>query len=171
MLDKYFNYAISVDILFSLVLCSICYILISHNIIILPQKDILYSTVSDIANIGFTSAGFVLTFLTLLVSFKSSLKPYKKKSTLEETYAEVPIFDLFLNSPLYSETIRQLKNCVKVLIIISISGYVIKICLGSENLKILFFYNILGVSMISLILWRSLLVLSGVLKVQNKRQN
>ncbi|MEY8850036.1 hypothetical protein AB9K26_14545 [Psychroserpens sp. XS_ASV72] len=167
MVNKYFNYAIIIDIIVSFTLCVICHFLLRYKIIIIPETDILISTVSDIANIGFTSAGFVLTFLTLLVSFKSTTEPIKNKSTLEETYSGISLFNLFLNSPLYKETIKHLKNGVKVLILIAIVGYISKICVSPAHTRVLFYYNIIGVSMIALVLWRSLLVLSGVLKVQN----
>lgn len=170
MLNKYFNYAIIIDIAICSILCLICYLLIKNGIIEVPDKDLIISTVSDVANIGFTSAGFVLTFLTLLVSFKSTLKPLERKSTLEDTYKEISLFNLFLYSPLYVETIRQLKNGVKILILIAIIGYIFKICLSVKYITVLFYYNIIGVCMISLVLWRSLIVLSGVLKVQNKNE-
>ncbi len=171
MLNKYFQFAVISDLIITTFLCILCYFLIEAEVITVPKEEILMSTVSDVANIGFTSAGFVLTFLTLLVSFKSSLKPLKKKKSLEDTYSRVSVFNLFLSSPLYIETIRQLKNGVKILILVAIVGYTLKICLNEEYLNFFFYYNIIGVCLISLVLWRSLLVLSGVLKVQNTNEH
>ena len=169
MLDRYFNYPLIIDILISAFASILSFIFLKYSVISLPSSDLLLSTTSDIANVSFTSAGFVLTFLTLLVSFKSSTKPFKKNKnkSLEDNYKDETLFNLFLSSSLYNETIRHLKNGVKELIIIAIIGYLIKLTLPVNFIEILFFFNISGLVLIALVLWRCLLVLSGVLKVQN----
>lgn len=170
MLDRYFSFPILADLILSVIASIICFLLFKYCVISLPDKDLLISTTSDIANVGFTSAGFVLTFLTLLVSFKSSLKPFKKEKgkTLEDSYQNTSLFNLFLNSELYNETIRHLKNGVKELIILAILGYIIKLGFSENSIHILFYFSVSGIVIIALVLWRSLLVLSGVLKAQNK---
>ncbi|WP_289045433.1 hypothetical protein [uncultured Olleya sp.] len=169
MLDKYFNYPLLIDTLLSVFAYILCLVLLRYSIIILPSTDLLLSTTSDIANVSFTSAGFVLTFLTLLVSFKSSKKPFKKNKnkSLEDNYKDETLFNLFLSSNLYNETIRHLKNGVKELIIVAIIGYTLKLTLPIKFIDVLFYFNICGLVLIALVLWRCLLVLSGVLKVQN----
>jgi len=148
----------------------LCFFLIKNSILTFPESELLLSTTSDMANVSFTSAGFVLTFLTLLVSFKSSLKPFKKKKgkTLEDSYKATSLFNLFLSSGLYNETIKHLKNGVKELIIVAIIGYMLKLTIPKVHVNYLFYYDIIGLTIIALVLWRSLLVLTGVLKVQNK---
>lgn len=145
-------------------------LLLESCILTFPSSEILLSTTSDLANVGFTSAGFVLTFLTLLVSFKSSSKPYKrdKDTTLEESYNATPMFDLFLSSTLYNETIRHLKNGVKELIVVALIGYTLKLSIPQNYIDYLFYFNISSLAMITIVLWRSLLVLAGVLKVQDQ---
>lgn len=169
MLNRYFNYPLLIDILISAFASILCFILLKYNIISLPSTDLLLSTTSDIANVSFTSAGFVLTFLTLLVSFKSSKKTFKKikNKSLEDNYKDETLFNLFLSSSLYNETIRHLKNGVKELIIVAIIGYALKLTLPVKLIDVLFYFNISGLVLIALVLWRCLLVLSGVLKVQN----
>lgn len=171
MLDRYFRFPILTDLVLSALASIICFLLLKYCVISLPDKELLMSTTSDIANVGFTSAGFVLTFLTLLVSFKSSLKPFKKEKgkTLEESYKNTSLFNLFLNSGLYDETIRHLKNGVKELIILAILGYVLKLIVSEFTIHFLFYFSMSGIIIIALVLWRSLLVLSGVLKVQNSK--
>lgn len=169
MLDKYFHYPLLIDLLVSVLVSIGCFILLKYSFISLPNSELLLSTTSDIANVSFTSAGFVLTFLTLLVSFKSSTKPFKKNNTksLEDNYKDETLFNLFLSSSLYNETIKHLKNGVKELIIVAISGYAFKLTLPLNFVEVLFYFNIIGLVLIALVLWRCLLVLSGVLKVQN----
>lgn len=170
MIDKYFNYSIIIDLVISGVASILFYFFISNAIIDLPSDDLIMSMTSDIANVAFTSAGFVLTFLTLFVSFKVSTKPIrkKKKETLEETYSRESLFNIFLSSDLYFETIRQLKNAVKELIVIALIGYTLKISIGGIYPEHLIFYCVFGLLIISMTLWRSLLVLSGVLKIDKK---
>lgn len=171
MLDKYFNYPLTTDLIASFTASFICFLLIKYCVISLPSTELLMSTTSDTANVGFTSAGFVLTFLTLLVSFKSSINPFKKEvgKTLEESYDNISLFNLFLDSELYNETIRHLKNGVKELILVAIIGYLIKLTIQTEYIHFLFYFSISGIVLIALVLWRSLLVLSGVINTQNTK--
>ena len=127
--------------------------------------------VSDVANVAFTSAGFVLTFLTLLVSFKMNAKQIRKKKrvTLEDAYKKVSLFNLFLNSGLYTATVRHLKNAVKQLIVVALLGYMVKLFFAATNLTTQYLYVVFGILLVSLVLWRSLLVLSGVLSIQEKK--
>tara|TARA_R110000744_G_scaffold380502_1_gene501520 strand:- start:5739 stop:6260 length:522 start_codon:yes stop_codon:yes gene_type:complete len=172
MLDRYFNYAILADIIVSSLIAAIFYYLNDNCFIKVPSTERLISIISDISNVAFTSAGFVLTFLTLLVSFKISANPIKKeeRTSLEETYKKISIFNLFLSSPLYSETIRHLKNGVKELLVIAILGYGVKLLAENISDATMFYLSVFGIVVISLVLWRSLLVLSGVLSVQDKEE-
>lgn len=173
MLNKYFNYSILWDITIAVLSTTVFFLLVNGSYLNIPKEELLLSIVTDISNIGFTSAGFVLTFLTLLVSFKISAKPIEKKknSTLEHTYNKVSIFNLFLNSPLYVETIRHLKNGVKELLVIAIIGFALKLVIANIKMEVFFYFSIFGIVIISLVLWRSLLVLSGVLSVQEDKSN
>ncbi|MCK0190666.1 hypothetical protein [Arenibacter sp. F20364] len=172
MIDKYFTYAILVDIFIASLITGICCWLVAICLLPIPNSDFLFSTTSDIANVAFTSAGFVLTFLTLFVSFKASAKPIKKKKkeTRESAYKVVSLFELFLHSELYLETIRHLKNGVKELILIALLGYSLKLLIGSVFIDFLFYYDIFGLIIISMTLWRSLLILTGVLKIEKREK-
>ena len=169
MLDYYFRYSVIVDLIMSIIVSVSFLIFVEYDIVNMPNSELLLSTASDIAGISFTSAGFVLTFLTLLISFKSSTKPFKKeqKKSLEDSYNNSSTFNLFLSSTLYTETIRHLKTGVKELIILALISYILKLTISQGRLEFLLYYNIFGLVIISLVLWRSLLVLSGVLKIQD----
>lgn len=173
IIDSYFRYSILIDICSAIVAAAVCYSLVCYGLVVTPDKDLLLSTTSDISNVAFTSAGFVLTFLTLLVSFKISAKPFKKKKKedVEGAYNRHTLFDLFLNSPLYTETIRHLKNGVKELIIVAILGYVLKLSTPTFHFGYLLYFVVAAIVFIAIVLWRSLLVLSGVLSVQDKKRS
>ena len=135
-----------IDVIISIISSVFCFLLVKYCVIPVPSKDLLISTTSDIANVSFTSAGFVLTFLTLLVSFKSSLNPFKREkgTTLEDSYNNVSLFNLFLSSELYNETIKHLKNGVKELILVAIIGYVLKLTIQEVLIEALFYYSLRG---------------------------
>jgi hypothetical protein len=160
ILDKYFKYPVFYDYLISTVLVLILFS-INHKYCILPETMRSVSITSELSNVGFTSAGFILTILTVLITFKSG-------STIsKENYSEKDsLFDLFFASPLYLLTVRILKNAIKSLLLISILGYGLKSCLPEYTLKSLFFFNIFGLIVIGLSLWRCLLVLSKIIKMQ-----
>lgn len=172
IIDSYFRYSVLIDIFLALLAAAVCYALVCYGFVVTPNESLLLSTTSDIANVAFTSAGFVLTFLTLLVSFKISAKPFKKKKKedAEGAYKRHTLFDLFLNSPLYTETIRHLKNGVKELIVIAILGYVLKLSVPTVHFSYLLYFVVAAIVFIAIVLWRSLLVLSGVLSVQDKKK-
>ena len=127
----------------------------------LPDYDRSLSVTSDLANVGLTSAGFILTLLTVLITFKSSSKVNKRNYSEDES-----VFELFFASELYFTTVGILKNCIKSLILISVIGYSLKLGIAEEILNYLFFYNVFGLIVISLTLFRCLLILTKVLKMQ-----
>ena len=133
----------------------------NYNFINLPKIDRSLSITSDLSNVGLTSAGFILTLLTVLITFKSSSKITKENYTNNNS-----LFELFFTSDLYFLTVKILKNCIKSLIFISVFGYCLKIGLTQNKLQFTFFYNIFGLTIISLTLWRCLLILTKILKMQ-----
>lgn len=161
ILDKYFRRPVFYDYLISIIVCATLYFLFYKGIINLPDDKRSLSMTSDLANVGLTSAGFILTLLTVLITFKSSSRISKMKYSDNDS-----LFDLFFASDLYFITVRILKNCIKSLIIISVIGFALKLGIPKDNLKFVFFYNILGLIIIALTLYRCLLVLTKILKMQ-----
>jgi len=161
ILDKYFKRPILYDYLLSLIVAIILFVIYNKEIINLPKNERTISMTSDLANVGLTSAGFILTLLTVLITFKSSTKINKDNYKNDDS-----LFDLFFASDLYFTTVRILKNCIKSLILISVIGYSLKLGMPKDYLKYVFFYNVFGLIIISLTLYRCLLILTKVLKMQ-----
>lgn len=162
-MGKYFERPILWDytllILINVVVC----LLVKYNLLLIPSDEYNLSTASDIANIGFTSAGFVLTFLTLLITFKSSSATNKNSDSETNN-----LFDLFLATGLYSKTIIHLKNAVKSLIFMAIIGYSFKLLLNPDFHYLIYYFNISGIFLTSITLWRCLIILTRILKMQNE---
>jgi len=129
----------------------------------LPKPDYVFSIASDLSNIALTLSGFILTLLTVLITFKGGSKITKDSE--EGTYS---VFDAFFATGLYYETVRHLKNCVKSLVVVSIVGYGLKLGLKQSIYQFIFFYNIYGLSVIILTLVRSLLILTRVVSLQSE---
>jgi hypothetical protein len=160
-MDIYFKRPVLYDYFISSIIIFILIIIYNQGVFNLPESDRSLSMTSDLANVGLTSAGFILTLFTVLITFKSSSKVNKNNYSEDDT-----LFDLFFSSDLYFSTVIILKNCIKSLIFISVIGFSLKIGIPKEFLKFTFFYNIFGLIIIALTLYRCLLILTKVLKMQ-----
>ncbi|TCN61068.1 hypothetical protein D0809_04090 [Flavobacterium circumlabens] len=163
ILDRYFKRPLIWDFFMALLLSVIGFILVYKNIIFRPQADDSIAIITDITNISLTMSGFILTLLTVLITFKGS-----SKITKVEVDSKEPLFDLFFVTGLYHETVRHLKNCIKSLIIVAIIGFTIKI-FSPESLKTnIFYFNIFGFTVIMLTITRCLLILGKVMDLQKE---
>ena len=162
MLDFYFRRPVLLDIFFGLILCLSTYVLIQNNFLTFPDSDRILSITSDISNIGLTSAGFILTLLTVLISFKSG-----SKITKDNYKEENSVFEIFFASKLYFTTTRILKNSIKSLILVSITGFLIKTLIDQNQMHFLLFFNVFSITIIGLTLGRCLLIFSHILKLQD----
>jgi hypothetical protein len=161
MLDTYFKKPVFWDYLIAAAVMSVVAILNFKEYYILPKDEYSLDMASDLSNISLTSAGFILTLLTVLITFKSGSNLTKEQATESNT-----LFELFFTSPLYFETVKYLKNCIKSLITIAIIGFSLKLGLTKGFREYIFFFNIIGLIVIVMTLWRCLLILSKILEMQ-----
>ena len=163
ILDSYFKRPLTWDYFIAIVLCASGFVLLHKKIILKPKVDECMAIISDVTNISLTMSGFILTLLTVLITFKGS-----SKITKIEIDSNEPLFDLFFLTAFYHETVSHLKNCIKSLIIIAIIGFTIKIFF-SESLKSdIFYFNIIGFTIIILTITRCLLILGKVMELQKE---
>jgi len=161
MLDYYFKKPVFWDFLIAIFSMAIVAFLDFKNIFKLPKDEYSLNMAADLSNISLTSAGFILTLLTVLITFKSGSNLTKKQAKESST-----LFELFFTSPLYFETVKYLKNCIKSLIVIAILGFSLKLGLTEGIREYIFFFNIIGLIVIVMTLWRCLLILSKILEMQ-----
>ncbi len=162
-MNTYFKKPVLWDYIISIALCATFFLLNKRCVVHLASKERSLSMASDISNIGLTSAGFILTLLTLLITFKSSSRLTKENYDPNEK-----LFQLFFVSDLYFNTVNILKNCVKSLIFISILGYSIKTLTPPDLLIYTLYFNIIGLTIIGLTLWRCLFILTKILEMQKE---
>ena len=161
MIDRYFKHPLLYDYLAGSILCGILYLLYKKDYLCLPDYSNSLSTTTDLSTIALTLAGFILTLLTVLITFKTGAK--MPNNTKNE---DIPLFDLFFSSKLYFQTTTLLKDCIKSLIFVAVIGFSLKILLNTELMKFLFFSNVLGLIIIVSTLWRSLLILTKIIDLQ-----
>lgn len=163
LLDHYFKRPSLYDFIISMLLIGVIKIVVLKFGLSIPKPERLISISSDLAAISFTAAGFILTLLTLLITFKSSSKISKQNYSEDE-----PLFNLFFASDLYFQTIRIFKNCIKSLIITASIGYSLKLVLSLQMIDFIFYYNVFALSIIVLTLYRCLLILNKILEMQER---
>ncbi len=160
MIDLYYRRPVFWDYVISCLICVGLAILWKKGFITIPQKENLYSLISDLATIALTLAGFILTFLTVLISFKSSDK--QKDLNSQENSA----FEVFFSSEFYFVTVRHLNNAIKSLTLLSVAGYLLKLFVEQVLPGVLFFYDVFGIIVIFFTVWRCLAILSRIIKIQ-----
>jgi len=163
MIDKYFKRPIFWDFIASGTLVLLILIIYSKGIIILPKEEYILQISSDLSTIALTLSGFILTLLTVLITFKSSTAQNILKDQENDS-----VFQLFFGTKYYFQTVKHLKNCIKSLLFVAVIGFLLKIGLSEQTYKYLYFYNYFGLSIITLTLSRSLFILSSIIKIQDQ---
>ena len=163
MLHKYFEKPVFWDYFLALLLVIIALLLDYFNFFSIPNPNTIQEIVSDLSTVSFTSAGFILTFITLLITFKGN-----SRITKDDVGSRTTIFDAFFTSELYDKTINKLKDAVKSLILVALMGYVVKLILVTYYTETNFLYCIYALVIIVLTLWRTLVILTNILNMQNE---
>ncbi len=162
MIDLYFKRPILWDYVLAVIVGIILVVVCNRQLISIPSDEHLYSIVSDLSTISLTLAGFILTLLTVLISAKSTSKT-KEKLSNDDT-----LYEMFFSTDLYFQTVKHLKNAIISLTIIAVFGFILKLSSTVENYEILFIYNSLGLVVIFLTVWRCLLILTKIIKIQQE---
>lgn len=161
ILDFYFKRPLFWDYLISV--CTTATLMLAFKLekLSLPEKQESFSLTGDLTNISLTLVGFILTILTVLITFKDN-----SNSQIDDQHE--PVFKKFFSTAYYYETVRHLKNCIKSISLIAVLGFFLKLFLSTEYRVYLFFYNILGLIIIMLTIYRCLLILGKILELQKK---
>lgn len=162
ILDHYFRRPLLYDYVISSLVLGTLFFLYQKRIILIPKAAASAEFSSDIATLGLTISGFILTLITILISFKSNQLSNEEKLTNNSSP-----FKIFLASIHYKTSIGILKNGVISLIVVSFTIYLALISLQAEQLICLFFFNILGLLIILATFFRCFYILDLVLKMQS----
>ena len=166
MIDKYFKRPLLYDYLIGSLLIGLIVVLLKKSLIKIPAQETLRSLTTDISTVSLTFAGFILTMLTVLISFKLGAKVPKGSNN-----EEVSLFDLFFSTRLYIDTINLLKGCIISLGTMSIVGFTLKLFLKDSDYIILFLFNTLQLTVVALTFARSLLILFKIVGLHKEPAN
>jgi hypothetical protein len=164
MIDRYFKWPLLYDYLIAFSICVFFFWLRDQRYIDLPKPENSLSTTTDLSTISLTLAGFVLTLLTVLVTFKTGAKIPNGSDN-----EDIPLFDLFFSTRLYFQTTDLLKGCIKSLIFVSVLGFSLKLLLSEPLIKYIFFSNVIGLVIIAMTLYRSLMILTRIINLQKEQ--
>ncbi len=162
ILDIYFKRPLFWDYLISGTIIILLFVSYFYKIIVLPEKSDSYSLTGDITNIALTLVGFILTILTVLITFKDN-------SNAKIISDEEPVFNKFFSTDYYYETVKHLKNCIKSIALIAALGFFFKLLLSNEFRIYLFYYNVFSLTIIMLTVLRCLLILEKILELQKSK--
>jgi hypothetical protein len=162
VIDIYFKSPLSWDCIIGFLLATGAWRLTYDKIIEVPTNEFILSSISDIANVSFSSTGFILTILTVLITFKAGSS---KKNKIENYDSAL---DFFFQTSLYGQTTYHLKNCIKSLVLLGLVGYIFKIIAPKYLIEYLFYFSVFSLFILALTLMRCLLILNRVLALQNK---
>lgn len=154
ILDFYFRFPIIMDYLTGLGLVSIIRYYINANILLIPKDDVILDYASETTTVLLTLAGFILTFLTLLITFKTGPADNTRPQSLMES---------FCRSSLYKDTTKLLKNCIKSLIFLSLMIYILRF-INIVGIFTLYYWVIFCVIVLLLTILRALFILDKILK-------
>ena len=166
MIDKYFKMPIFWDYFLGILISGTIIFLVRKAGFQIPKDETVLSIVSDLSTVALTLSGFILTLLTVLISFKSTAKSKKDIDFGSDT-----LYEIFFATDLYFETVRHLKNAIISLTFTAILGYSLKLTLNSKYYIVIFAFNLFSLIIIFLTLLRCLLILSKIIKMQKENQD
>jgi hypothetical protein len=154
LLNIYFRFPVLIDYLIGLTLVGVIHYYVKSCILTVPKEETVLDYGSETTTVLLTLAGFILTFLTLLITFKTGKPDRTKPPTLMEK---------FCNSSLYSDTTRLLKNGVQSLIFVTLIIYILRF-VNIFGIAVLYYWIILSIIVLLLTILRSLFILDNILK-------
>lgn len=161
MIDRYFKHPIFWDYFLSIIGITTALFLQHKGVITMPKEEYVYSIISDLSTVSLTMVGFILTLVTVLISFKSSRKIAQPSDKEKDS-----VFDIFFASILYFDTIKHLKNGIKSLTVVALTGYTLKLTVDHLKYEILFLFCFGAIVIMIMTIGRSLFILSQIIKIQ-----
>lgn len=131
-----------------------------------PSFDRVMDLASETVTILLTLSGFILTFLTVLISLRIDAGDKTKKPE-----NELSIIEKFCHSGLYFDTTSIFKNSIKSTVTAAILIYIIRMFAGQVNPGFIFVVTIGGIIIMIMTIMRSLWILGKILDMQNNHSD
>lgn len=162
ILDWYYRRPILIDYLTASIVIGLFFLINNQLGLNIIEVNIDNDISIDIGAIGLTVSGFILTLVTILITFKSG--EILSDNRLDN---ESSPFKIFLRSTLYKKAINILKYAVLSLVMISVAIFILKIFSGNVRAEYILGANIIGIIIISTTFIRCFYVLNIILKMQD----
>lgn len=162
ILDWYYKRPILIDYVLASIAIGLFFLINKQLGLNIIELNIDNDLSIDIGAIGLTVSGFILTLVTILITFKSG--EILSDNRLDN---ESNPFKIFLRSTLYKKAINILKYGVLSLVMISVVIFILKIFSGNVRAEYILGTNIMGIIIISTTFIRCFYVLNIILKMQD----
>lgn len=169
-LDLFFSRPYINDFLFSIIVVSITYFLNYRKIIDISSYSNISKIASDISTSSITIAGFVLTILTIVISFKNSIDSKNNNDKIDSDIENKSKIDLFFSSQLYFKTVKILQQSISGLI--GVFALLLVIVIFDKSLSQSYkFYSLIFASVFAILIFiRCILTLKLIVKLQMSNQ-
>jgi len=166
-MTKLLNIYIKRPLLYDLIICAFIIIGISYIKLfsLTVTLEAAKSTLSDIVNTSISLAGFILAALTIIVTFKDNIA-HKDKNNPIKYSEEVSGFELIFSSKHYKRIVGVFSWAAIIYILLFLIFSVLKLLLDKIPDKFYLYILIVGIVLVALTIFRSLLVLYKVIKLQ-----
>lgn len=154
LLDFYFRFPVMIDYLLGITLVGTIHYYVKQCILSIPKEETVFDYASEATTVLLTLAGFILTFLTVLITFKTNNVDENRKPTLMEKFCQ---------SSLYIDTTRLLKDGIKSLIFVTLIIYILRF-VNVLGVWLLYYWVIFGIIVLLLTILRALFILDNILK-------
>jgi hypothetical protein len=159
-MDQYFKRPLLWDLMITGVLIGLAFVMIKRQLIVVPSQTELLNFNTNLFGAAFSSAGFILTILTILITFKNS-HPKAKGGT-----QDAPVFELFFSTGLYHRTVSLLRNCIWELFAVCAITALTRLGVCVFLPVNIYMVNLASTLLILLSLVRCLIILSKVMALQ-----
>lgn len=161
-LDWYYKRPILIDYVIAALFIGLFFLINEELDLDIVKSNAKNDLSIDIGAIGLTVSGFILTLVTILITFKSG--EILSDNSLDN---DSNPFKIFLGSALYKKSINILKYGVLSLVTISIAIFILKMFSGNIGSEYILSANIIGIIIISTTFIRCFYVLNIILKMQD----
>jgi hypothetical protein len=170
-MTKILNIYIKRPLLYDLLICGIIVFCIDYfQILTLTVSlDSAKSTISDVVNTSISLAGFILAALTIIVTFKDNIA-HKEKSNPTKNSEDQSGFEMIFSSKHYKRIVGVFSWAAIIYISLFLMFSILKLFLSKIPEKFYLDIVLVGILLVAFTIFRSLLVLYKIIKLQIKTQ-
>jgi len=163
ILNIYIKRPLLWDLAITGMLCFLFMIVVDTNSITLTDDyDLIQSIISDLISTSISLAGFVLASLTIIVTFKDNIS--RKSPSLDDSSIE-----LLFSSKHYGRIVGVFTWAVFIFLALFLMLSLSKLIIAKISFSIAIYFCLVPISLTTLTIFRSILVLYSVIKLQLKQ--